>query len=107
MGKNLRQQRRGRGGSQYRSPSHRHLGDIKLPKVNDGAGKIVDITHAPGRTGPLAEVDFAGDVVRMIAAEGMYVGQDVYVGGSGAIVSGNVMPLARIPDGTLIYNTES
>ncbi|MBM4237051.1 MAG: 50S ribosomal protein L2 [Euryarchaeota archaeon] len=107
MGKNLRQQRRGRGGSQYRSPSHRHLGEIKLPKVNDGTGKIVDIMHAPGRTSPLAEVDFAGDVVKMIAAEGMHVGQEVHVGGSGAIDSGNVMILARIPEGTLIYNIES
>ncbi|MBC7107992.1 MAG: 50S ribosomal protein L2 [Methanomassiliicoccales archaeon] len=107
MGKNLRQQRRGRGGSQYRSPSHRHLGDIKLPPINEGVGRIIDLIHAPGRTGPLAEVDFEGQVFKMIASEGMQIGQEIFVGSSGAIVPGNIMPLASIPEGTLIYNIES
>lgn len=107
MGKNLRQQRRGKGGSQYRSPSHRHLGDIRTPRTKQGEGRIVDIVHAPGRTGPLAEVELDGDKVKMIAAEGMQVGQIIQVGGAGAIASGNVMPLSSIPEGTLVYNIEA
>ena len=41
MGKNLIQQRRGRGGMNYRSPSHRHVGEIKLPLATLKSGKII------------------------------------------------------------------
>ncbi|MEM2943336.1 MAG: 50S ribosomal protein L2 [Methanomassiliicoccales archaeon] len=107
MGKNLRQQRRGRGGSQYRSPSHRHLGDIRLPPIVEGTGKIIDIVHAPGRTGPLAEIEVNGNVFKMIASEGMAIGQEIVIGRSEMIAPGNIMTLANIPEGTLVYNIES
>ncbi|MDD1767156.1 MAG: 50S ribosomal protein L2 [Methanomassiliicoccales archaeon] len=107
MGKNLRQQRRGRGGSQYRSPGHRHLGDIRMPHTKVGTGKILDILHAPGRTSPLAEVNLDGKIVKVIAAEGIQVGQQIQIGDAGAIASGNVMALGSIPEGTLIFNIEA
>ncbi|HSV41919.1 MAG TPA: 50S ribosomal protein L2 [Methanomassiliicoccales archaeon] len=106
MGKNLRQQRRGRGGFPYRSPSHRHVGDVKLPLETMKSGKIIDIVHAPGRLCPVAMVDFSGDSIVMLAAEGVMVGQEVKVDGSGGIVAGNVMPLANVPEGTLVFNVE-
>ncbi|MDD1768397.1 MAG: 50S ribosomal protein L2 [Methanomassiliicoccales archaeon] len=107
MGKNLRQQRRGRGGSQYRSPSHRHLGDIRMPHTKAGTGRILDLVHAPGRTSPLAEVDLDGKVVNIIAAEGIQVGQQIEIGNAGTIASGNVMSLGSIPEGTLVFNIEA
>jgi len=107
MGKNLRQQRRGRGTSQtYRSPSHRHVGDLKLPQIEMKSGKVVDIMHAPGRLCPVAKVDFAGESIIMIAAEGIMVGQSVSVDGTGAIMAGNVVPLSVIPEGTLVFGIE-
>ena len=54
MGKQLRQQRRGKGGAQYRSPSHRHKAVAKHPEGMGMVGKITDIVHAPGRLCPLA-----------------------------------------------------
>lgn len=107
MGKHLRQQRRGRGGSQYRSPSHRHLGDIRMPRTKQGTGEIIDLMHAPGRTSPLANLRLDGKTVKIIAAEGMQVGQVVQFGEGGAVVSGNVMMLSSIPEGTLIFNIEA
>ena len=90
MGKQLRQQRRGKGGSVYRSPSHRHLGAVKHPEAVNKNGKILDIIHAPGRSGPVAQVEFDGAVTLMIAAEGMMVGNDVFVGVNGAFVGGTI-----------------
>ena len=106
MGKRLRQQRRGAGGSVYRSPSHRHVGNIRYPNVDASAGKIVDLIHAPGRSGPLAKVDIEGKNVLMIAAEGMMVGQDITFGKEGKITPGNVVPLSIVPEGTFVYNIE-
>jgi len=106
MGKNLRQQRRGRGGSVYRSPSHKHAGAIQHTHIENVKGAVTDLVHAPGRTCPLAEVNFDGDVVSMIAAEGMQVGQEITIGAGAPIFTGNTTHLGRIPEGTPIYNVE-
>ena len=106
MGKQLRQQRRGKGTSVYRSPSHRHVADIRYPRLDATAGTIEDLVHAPGRSGPLAKVDFAGKKVFMIAAEGMMVGEDVSYGVAGKIAPGNVVPISSVPEGTFVYNIE-
>lgn len=106
MGKNLRQQRRGRGGSVYRSPSHKHAGPVKYPPINNGAGRIVDFIHAPGRNCPLARVMVNDEMIQMIAAEGMQVGQEVSIGDGVPIITGNVTYLANIPEGTMVYNIE-
>lgn len=106
MGKRLITQRRGRGGSQYRSPSHRHVDDVRLPAFNEGEGVITDLIHAPGRTSPLAEVRFDGKKDYLLAAEGIKVGQTITVG-PGQIAPGNIMQLSAIPEGTPIHNIES
>lgn len=105
MGKRLRTQRRGRGTPRYRSPSHRHVDDVRLPAFAEGAGTITDLIHAPGRTSPLAVVDFGGDVDYQLAAEGMSVGQTIDVG-SGKVSIGNIMRLSEIPEGTAVHNIE-
>lgn len=106
MGKNLPQQRRGRGTSPtYRSPSHRHPGVPEHPKLT-GAGVVLTIEHAPGRTAPIARVKYGNKEVLMIAPDGLQVGQTVTVGGYN-IDRGNTLPLGSIPEGTLVYNIES
>ena len=105
MGKRLRTQRRARGGSQYRSPSHRHVDDVKLPVSAAKEGIITDLIHAPGRTSPLAVVDFNGDIDYQIAAEGVKVGQKIEVS-TGKIAAGNITTLAQIPEGTPVHNIE-
>jgi large subunit ribosomal protein L2 len=107
MGKQLRQQRRGKGGAVYRSPGHRHISSIRYPNVDAGTGRIVDLIHAPGRSGPLAKVDFAGENVLMLAAEGMMVGKAVsYDLGVTDLSPGNVVPLSSVPEGSFVYNIE-
>lgn len=105
MGKRLRTQRRGRGTPSYSSPSHRHVADIKLPSLNEGTGVVKDLIQAPGRSSPLAVIEFDGRSNYQLAAEGIKVGQTVTVG-SGVIRSGNIMELSSIPEGTPVHNVE-
>jgi len=105
MGKRLRTQRRGRGGSHYRSPSHRHVDDVKLPHVDDGFGTIKDLIQAPGRTSPLAVIDFDGKTDYQLAVEGTKVGEKIYIGTDKA-KAGYISTLSKIPEGTLVHNVE-
>jgi large subunit ribosomal protein L2 len=105
MGKRLITQRRGRGGSQYLSPSHRHVDDVRHPSFNEGTGVVTDLIHAPGRTSPLTEVVFNGKKDYLLAAEGVKVGQKLTVG-PGEIRPGNIMTLSNIPEGTPVHNIE-
>lgn len=105
MGKRLRTQRRGRGSPSYRSPSHRHVDNVRLPSLDNEAGIVKDLIQAPGRSSPLAVIEFNGRTDHQLAAEGVKVGQTITVG-AGEIRSGNIMPLSRIPEGTAVHNVE-
>jgi large subunit ribosomal protein L2 len=100
MGKNLRQQRRGKGTAVYKSPSHRYLGEIKYEKT--ASGKVVDIIDAPGRNAPVAIIDSNGKKIMNIAHEGMQLGQSI----SESAAPGNIIELGKIPEGSKIYNIE-
>lgn len=105
MGKNLPTQRRGRGTSPtYRSPSHRHLGLVNLPRTT-GEGTVVEIRHAPGRSAPVARVELGGEEFLMIASDGLQIGQRVAVGVP-RVDRGSILPLRDLPEGTLVYNVE-
>ena len=82
MGKRLIPQRRGRGTSLYRSPSHRHVDDVRLPAMSEGSAVIKDLIQAPGRTCPLAVLDLNGRTDYQLAVEGTKVGQTIAIGGS-------------------------
>lgn len=71
-----------------------------------------EIVHDPGRGAPLALVHFR-DPYRykirkevFIAPEGLYTGQFVYCGKKATLQIGNVMPLAQMPEGTIVCNLE-
>jgi large subunit ribosomal protein L2 len=105
MGKNLPTQRRGRGTSPtYRSPSHRHISDAKMPRMT-GEGTVLDIRHAPGRSAPLARVGIGDLEFFMIAPDGLRVGQTVAFGRH-IVERGSVLPLGQLPEGTLVCNIE-
>jgi len=110
MGKRILSRRRGKG-RQFRSPSHRHAsgpGGARYAAIGDDVGKVTDLIHDPGRTSPLAKVEFSkvGEHL-MIAGEGMLVGQTIQVGNSAPIATGNVLPLIKIPIGARIFAVEA
>lgn len=112
MGKRLITQRRGKGTPRYRVPSHRFAGEIRYPSgldyKNGLAGQVVDIYDDPARTAPVAKVmlDETFEEIRIIAAEGMRIGQWVNIGVSDKPKIGDVLPVGMIPEGTDIYNIE-
>jgi len=105
MGKRLITQRRGRGGPSYRSPSHRHVDDVRLPHFEEGEGTVKDLIQAPGRTSPLAVIDFGGVTDYQLAVAGMKVGQTIFIGGT-KVAPGNITTLSKIPEGTAVHNIE-
>jgi len=107
MGKRIGSRRRGAGTGAYTSPSHRHHGAIYLPGANVvGEAKVVAIAPAPGRTAPVASLATAdGTQLEILAPAGLATGDSVSLG-EGRVDRGSILPLARIPDGTLVSNLE-
>lgn len=108
MGKIIRAQRIGKS-PRRRARSHRFKGESSLPDFKEPglSGKIVDIIHDPGRTAPLAEVKYSNNkVVQFAAPLNLKTGEIVYAGKE-EIKSGNVLELGKIPEGTLVCNSES
>ena len=106
MGKRIRAQRKGKGGI-YSSPSHRYRGKASHPKIKNGNGEVRSITHDPGRTAPVAEVLYDNEETGLIIAPvDLAEEQKIQVGEEAVLRVGNVLPLARIPEGTLVHNIE-
>jgi large subunit ribosomal protein L2 len=107
MGKRIISRRRGSGTPTYRSPSHRHHGAVYHPAPSlYGAGKVIAIVQAPGRSAPIAEVRAPdGSVISTIATAGISTGDAVSLN-RGSVDRGSLLPLGEIPDGTLVSNLE-
>ncbi|PHJ23168.1 60s ribosomal protein [Cystoisospora suis] len=117
MGRVIRAQRKGRG-SVFRAHTHKRKGAAQLRPLDYAErrgyvkGLVKNILHDPGRGAPLAEVSFRDayryklNKERMIAVEGMYTGQFIYCGKNAALTIGNVLPLNKMPEGTVVSNVE-
>ncbi|MHA1506457.1 MAG: 50S ribosomal protein L2 [Candidatus Asgardarchaeia archaeon] len=112
MGKRILVQRKGRGSSTFRSPSHKKVGDVRYPPLSEydftsfREGRIVEILHDPGRGAPVVKVKIGKEYFLTVASEGVFEGQIIYIGAKSPIGVGNILPLKNIPDGTQIFNIE-
>ncbi|MHC3437999.1 50S ribosomal protein L2 [Natrialbaceae archaeon A-gly3] len=111
MGRRILGQRRGRGTSTFRAPSHRYKAKLDHKREEDDdvvRGTVVDIEHDPARSAPVAAVEFEdGDRRLVLAPEGIATGEEIQVGISAEIKPGNTLPLAEIPEGVPVCNVES
>jgi len=109
MGKNLIQQRRGKGSLRFRAPKHTFYGRSEYPKMEvEVKGKIKDFIHCPAHTTPLMEVEYDnGSKMLMIAPEDAKVGEELLMGKNAPQKNGNVLPLGKVAEGTLIFNLEA
>lgn len=114
MGKRIRVQRRGRGGSTYRASTHKRVAPAKYPAMTpkeafDASipGIIKSLVHDPGRGAPLAFIKFEnGQNCYIASPEGAHEGQQIRLGGNAPAEIGNILPLGRIPEGVLVCNLE-
>ena len=110
MGRRIQGQRRGRGTSTFRAPSHRYKSDLSHKKDESEdtvSGTVVDIEHDPARSAPVVAVEFDdGDQRLVLAPEGVAVGDSIQVGVSAEIKPGNTLPVAEIPEGVPVCNIE-
>ena len=111
MGRRIQGQRRGRGTSTFRAPSHRYKAEMRHKDAEDAdtiAGTVVGIEHDPARSAPVVDVEFDdGDRRLILAPEGVGVGDEIQIGISAEIRGGNTLPLAEIPEGVPICNVEA
>ncbi|MGM0592811.1 MAG: 50S ribosomal protein L2 [Halobacteriota archaeon] len=111
MGRRIQGQRRGRGTSTFRAPSHRYKAQLDHKRVEDDdvvSGTVVDVEHDPARSAPIVAVEFDdGDQRLILAPEGISVGDEIQIGISAEIAPGNTLPLAEIPEGVPICNVEA
>jgi large subunit ribosomal protein L8e len=118
MGRIIRAQRKGAGGIfkahvKHRKGPARHRNLDFAERHGYLKGVVKEVVHDPGRGAPLVKVQFKNpykyknDNELFIAAEGMYTGQFVYCGKRAALTVGNVLPVAGMPEGTIICNVEA
>ena len=113
MGKRIRVQRRGRGTPTFRASSHRRVAPVHYPslsaKEQEGVinGKVEAIVHEPGRGSPMVAVKLeTGETYYSVVPEGVYEGQPTQIGGGASVDLGNVLPIGKIPEGTMVCNIE-
>ena len=81
---------------------------IDFKRIKDGVvGTVASIEYDPNRTANIALIKYAdGEKAYIIAPKGLKVGDKVESGVNADIKIGNCLPLANIPEGTLVHNVE-
>jgi len=117
MGRVIRGQRRGAGGI-FKAHVHKRHGAAKLRALDFAErngymkGTVKEIIHDSGRGAPLAKVQFRSQVrferktETMVAVEGMYTGQTILCGKTAPLQPGNVLPIRKMPEGTIMSAVE-
>lgn len=106
MGKRIISQRRGRGTSRFKIPSHRYLGEIRYPHDRRFEGVIEEIVRDAIHSTPIAIVKSEnGKSLMFLAAEGIKIGDRIKITDDDVAI-GNVLPIGKIPEGYPIYNIE-
>ena len=81
---------------------------IDFKRNKDGiVGTVATIDYDPNRTANIALINYAdGEKRYIIAPKGLKVGDKIESGENADIKIGNALPLANIPEGTMVHNVE-
>ena len=81
---------------------------IDFKRDKDGViGTVASIEYDPNRTANIALINYAdGEKRYIIAPKGLKVGDKIESGEKADIKVGNTLPLANIPEGTMVHNVE-
>ena len=109
MGKRIKVQRRGRGTPVFQAAHSGKISQARYPKASSESlhGVVKDIVHEAGRGAPLALIELSnGESFYCAAPEGAHVDQEIVVGPDAPLKVGNILPLSKVPEGTLVNNIE-
>lgn len=107
MPKNLILQRRGRGGTVFRSPSFRFKRVLYPTFEGNMQAQVIDVIHDAGHSAPLAKIMTENfDEFLNVAVDGMKVGQLIEIGNNAKVKKGNILPLKNMPIGTEVCNIQ-
>lgn len=104
MGKRIIQQRRGRGGHTYKV--REKAGKIRVGYLVDTSGEFecIKLTSSVGHSTPIAKfMNKEGVVFSNFAADLIYVGQNIKMGGNN---HGDISKIGDLKNGTEIFNIE-
>lgn len=106
MGKRIITQRRGRGTSTYKAPSHRYKYSLEYPKTDKQLkGTIKKLLQDQARNSPIAIVEFENkEIITIPAPLNIKEGSIVYY--NSQQTPGSITTLSNVPEGTQIYNIE-
>ena len=81
---------------------------VDFRRVRDGIkATVTAIEYDPNRTANIALINYAdGEKRYIIAPKGLKVGDKIESGEKADIKVGNTLPLANIPEGTMVHNVE-
>ncbi len=70
-------------------------------------GEVVEFIDDPMHTAPLMRIQFEDKSENiLLAPEGIKIGDKIQEGNNAELTLGSILPLASVPDGTVIYNIE-
>ena len=105
MGKRIIQQRRGKGSLTYKTRAKAGLFRPGYPSTLKEEYKVVNLISSAGHSAPLVKLtDKKGKVFINFAANGIYVGQKIKIGGTSP---GDISAIGTLKNGTRVFNIEN
>ena len=104
MGKRIIQQARGHGSSTYRV--RRKAFSIKPSYLKDLSGEytVIKLILSAGHSAPIAKFQSGNQIFFNLAANGLYEGQKIKIGGT---ENGDITELKNLKNGTFVFNIEN
>jgi large subunit ribosomal protein L2 len=99
----------------FRALTHKRVAPARYPSTigpKENAemainGVVKELVHDPGRGSPLALIKFEnGEKCYTVVPEGIYTGERIQIGGRATVDVGNILPIGKVPEGTMICNVE-
>jgi len=110
LGKKILVQRRGRGSPTFRASTHKRIAPSRYAPIGERSsvnGRVMEIVHEAGRGTPLGLIQLQdGADFFTVIPEGISVGQQIAIGDAAVPAVGNILPVGRIPEGTMVCNIE-
>ncbi|MEK6860013.1 MAG: 50S ribosomal protein L2 [Nanoarchaeota archaeon] len=110
MGKRITQRARGKGSFTFRVRRRGYIYRIGYPRLDsEGKALVVKLINSAAHSAPLAKMKINNEEFFIPAAQGIYEGQEIYIGNreeNKSPETGDIVRLKDVSQGTNIFNIE-